>query len=186
MLSYSQYNYVRTYAVAYYGAKEADKSLQNIGYVLHCFSCLHRESRKGVIPPLEQICPECGSKLNIGGPLWLGSLWDEEFCIKTQGEAWSRHLRHQEKILNMLSLIIKEIHAPITYYAIDKLCDKFNLPVPPLSKVINELNKEGYQSVATHFSSKALRTDAPASTLKKILGKLATTSGFKLRETDIR
>ena len=181
MLSYSQYNYVRTYAIASYGAKEADKSLQNIGYMQHCFSCLHRESRIGLIPPPEQICPECGSKLNIGGPLWLGSLWDEEFCIQTQGETWSRHLRHQEKILNTLSLIVKEIHAPITYYAIDKLCDKFNLPAPPLSKVINELNNQGFQGVATHFNSKAIRTDAPANTLKAILVKLTTVpaAGFE-------
>jgi tRNA G26 N,N-dimethylase Trm1 len=77
----------------------------------------------------------------------------------------------------MLSLVAKEIPAPITYYAIDKLCDKFNLPVPSLSKVIDRLSTRGFQAVATHFSSKAVRTDAPAATVKDTLGDLAKVSG---------
>ncbi len=77
----------------------------------------------------------------------------------------------------MLSLITREIHAPVTYYAIDKFCDKFNLPVPSLSKVIDGLTVAGFLAVATHFSSKAVRTNAPAAILKELVAKLTKVSG---------
>jgi len=177
MFSYSDYNYVRTYATASYGAKSADKSVQGMGYILHCFSCFHRESQSGLTPPLRRDCPECGSKLQVAGPLWVGPLWDKGFCARLINEAKRKNLHNKIKILSMLSLITREFHAPVTYYAIDKLCDKFNLPVPSLSKVIDGLTVAGFLAVATHFSSKAVRTNAPAAILKELVAKLAKVSG---------
>jgi tRNA (guanine26-N2/guanine27-N2)-dimethyltransferase len=182
LFSYSDYNYVRTYAVASYGAKQADASVQKMGYVLHCFSCFHRESQVELTSPLRRECPECGSKLRVAGPLWLGALWDEEFCAMLDSEAKRKGVRNTVKILKMLSLVRGELHAPATYYAVDKLCDKFNLPVPPLSKVIGELTSRSFQAVATHFSSKAVRTNAPAAVLKEILTGLAKVSGSRVQE----
>ena len=177
VFSYSDYNYVRTYATASYGAKRADDSVQKMGYVLHCFSCFHRESQPELTPILKRDCPECGSKLQVAGPLWLGSLWDERFCTMLDSEAKRKDVRNKIKILRLLSTVTKEIHAPITYYVIDKMCDKFTLPVPPLSRVIERLSSKGFQVVVTHFSSKAVRTDAPATVLKDTLVDLAKNSG---------
>jgi tRNA (guanine26-N2/guanine27-N2)-dimethyltransferase len=182
VFSYSDYNYVRTYAIASCGAKQADNSVQKMGYILHCFSCFHREDQSGLTSPLRRDCPECGSKLQVAGPLWLGSLWDEEFCVMLDSEAKRKSLRNKIRILKMLSLIAGEIHAPITYYAIDRLCDKFNLPVPSLSKVIKGLTEAGFQAVATHFNSKAVRTNAPATVLKATLTRFAEVSGSRMQE----
>jgi tRNA (guanine26-N2/guanine27-N2)-dimethyltransferase len=176
VFSYSDYNYVRAYATVSYGAKRADISVQKMGYILHCFSCFHRESQLELTPVLRRDCPECGSRLQVAGPLWLGPLWDERFCTMLDSEAKRKKVRNKIKILRLLSLITKEIHAPITYYAIDKLCDKFNLPVPSLSKVTDRLSAKGLQAVPTHFSSKAVRTDAPAKVLKDSLVDLAKIS----------
>jgi tRNA (guanine26-N2/guanine27-N2)-dimethyltransferase len=177
VFSYSDYNYVRTYATASYGAKRADNSVQKMGYIMHCFSCFHRESQLGLTPVLRRDCPKCGSRLQVAGPLWLGSLWDQEFCRMLDSEAMRKSVHSKIKILKLLSLITKEMHAPITYYAIDKLCDKFNLPVPSLSRVMKRLSAKGFQAGATHFSSKAVRTDAPATVLKDSLVDLAKVSG---------
>jgi len=173
--SYSMYNHVRTYATISYSAKQADKSIENMGYILHCFSCFHRESQRGISPPLKRDCPECGSKLQTAGPLWLGSLLNNEFCIKMKDWVRRRKLCNEAKIHRMIALIIEEAEAPITYYVVDKLCDKFNLPVPPLSKIMEELGKQGFQAVATHFSSKGVRTNAPANVARKIVTELAKT-----------
>jgi len=180
VFSYSTYNNVRAYATVGYGAKQADKSIQNMGYILHCFSCFHREQQKGNAQPLKRDCPECGSKLQIAGPLWLGPLWNNKFCERIKDEAKGRNLRHKAKILQMISLIIGEAEASITYYVIDKMCDKFNLPIPSLSKIIAELSKSGFQAVATHFSSKAVRTDAPAGALREIITRLSSSERKKL------
>jgi len=173
LLSYSAYNHVRTYTTVGYGAKQADRSLENMGYILHCFSCFHRENQEGIISPLKRDCPECGSKLQTAGPLWLGPLWNAKFCVEMKDEVMGRKLRNEAKIHQMISLIISEAEAPITYYAVDKLCDKFNLPIPRLSKIIFELRRLGFQAVATHFSSKTVRTDAPARVVREIVTKLA-------------
>ncbi len=173
MFSYSQYNYVRTYASIAYGAKPADKSVRNLGFVLHCFSCFHRETQEGLTPTLRQLCPECGKKLHAAGPLWLSSLWNQDFCIKMRDEVSNRELRNKTKIKHLLSLIIEEANMPITYYAIDKLCDKFNLPVPSLARIISGLNASGFQASRTHFNPKALRTRAPASMLRETVTRLA-------------
>lgn len=186
MFSCSEYNYVRTYATISYNAKQADKCMQNMGYILHCFTCFHRETQKGIISRLKEICPECGSKLQTAGPLWLGSLWNEKFCTNMKDETRRSNLRHKVKIYRMISQISAEAQGPITYYAADKFCDKFNLPTPPLSKIIVELRRSGFEAVATHFNSKAVRTDAPARVLREIVTKLTKISSSEARETNIR
>ncbi|UCE95737.1 MAG: hypothetical protein JSV51_08520 [Candidatus Bathyarchaeota archaeon] len=42
LFSYSSKHYIRLYATVDYGAKEADTSLKNLGFVIHCFSCILR------------------------------------------------------------------------------------------------------------------------------------------------
>jgi len=72
----------------------------------------------------------------------------------------------------MLSLVKNEAEAPVTYYRVDKICDKLNLPIPALKKVLDKIKKEGFQAVPTHFNSRGFRTDAPASIVREIVSKL--------------
>jgi tRNA (guanine26-N2/guanine27-N2)-dimethyltransferase len=174
VFSYSAYNHARTYAFMDYGAKNADKSVQMMGYVLHCFRCFHRETVKGTFSLLKRDCPECGSELSLAGPLWLGELWDERFCAQMQREVRDRNLRLGKKIFKMLSLVIEEAKAPATYYVVDRICDRFNMPIPALSKVIVELRRAGFQAVATHFNTKAVRTNAPAKIVKGVITRLSS------------
>jgi len=178
LFSYSRYNHVRTYVKVGYSAKEADKSMGRMGYILHCFSCFHREIHEGTAAPCIQTCPECGSKLQAAGPLWLGLLWDHEFCSEIRDEIGKRKLHSGSMIHQMMSLIMEEVNAPTTYYVVDKICDRFNLPIPPLSRIMTELRRLGFKAVATHFSSKAVRSDAPATVLKETVSMLARISNM--------
>lgn len=173
MFSYSVYNHIRTYTVVHYGARQADKSVQNMGYIHHCFGCLHREASKGIVPSSMQECPECGSKLSTAGPLWLGRLWDREFSINMKREAKEKILKHKKEILKLIFLSIGEVEAPVTYYVIDKICDKFNLPIPSMSRIVAELKKAGFQVGLTSFNSKAVRTDAPARFIRETVKGLS-------------
>lgn len=176
VFSYSTYNHVRTYAIVAYSAEQTDKSIQNMGYILHCFTCFHRENQRGIALPLKQDCLECGSKLQIAGPLWLGPLWDKKFCISIRDETKKRNLNNNARIHQIISLTIGEAEAPTTFYVIDKICDKFNIPIPSLSKIIIELRTSGFQAVTTHFKSRGVRTDAPASVVREIVTKLTKIS----------
>jgi len=173
LFSYSAYNHVRTFALLSYGAKEADKSVGAMGYVLHCYECFHRETTKGFVSLLKRDCPECGSRLHTSGPLWLEKMWDERFSVRMREEVKKRNLPLGEKIFKMLSLIIEESKAPATYYVIDKICDRFNLPIPPLSNTIGELRKIGFQAAATHFKTKAVRTNASATVVREVVTRLS-------------
>ena len=88
-------------------------------------------------------------------------------------EAKERSMKQEKRILKTLALVQNEAEAQVTYYAVDKICDKLNLPVPPQKKVLDRLRKEGFQAVLTHFNSRGFRTDAPADTIKEIITELA-------------
>jgi tRNA (guanine26-N2/guanine27-N2)-dimethyltransferase len=172
VFSYSAHNYVRIYVLLKYGAKEADKSIGEMGYVQHCFACFHRHVAYCINSCLEKVCPECGSKLSSAGPLWLGQLWNKQFCDKLRKQVRTSDLRLKQQILRLLFLTLGESDAPMTYFVVDKLCDKLGLAIPSFLKVVDELRKRGYEAVPTHFSPKALRTNAPARVIKEILCQL--------------
>jgi tRNA (guanine26-N2/guanine27-N2)-dimethyltransferase len=173
LFSYSIDHYIRVYAVVGYGAKVADKSVKQMGYILHCFSCFHRETVLGITTPPKQNCPVCGAKLSTAGPLGLGQIADKKFCKIIEKEAVD-NFREKKKLQKILSLVQNEAKAPVTYYAVDKICDKLNLPVPPQKKVLDKLREEGYHAGLTHFKSRGFRTDAPSNIIKMIITDLAT------------
>ncbi|MCW4016476.1 MAG: tRNA (guanine(10)-N(2))-dimethyltransferase [Candidatus Bathyarchaeota archaeon] len=172
MFSHSIDHYIRVYAVVSYGAKVADESVQQMGYILHCFSCFHRETSSGIVAPLKHVCPVCGAKLSVAGPLWPGRIADKEFSSMMEKELEKRSFRQEKKLKKILALVKNEAEAPSTYYAVDKICDKLNLPVPPQKKVLDKLKEQGFQAVLTHFNSRGFRTDAPADIVKKIVTQL--------------
>jgi tRNA (guanine26-N2/guanine27-N2)-dimethyltransferase len=179
--SHSTDHYVRVYAIIKHGAKMADEILKNMGYILHCFECFHRETAKTLfIIERSGKCSECGSKLSIAGPLWLGKIVDEKFCNLVEEELEKRTFRLKKRLEKILNLIKGEINAPITYYVVDKICDKLALPTPPIKRVYEALKKEDFQAALTHFTSKGLRTDAPAMVITKLLRRTnANMTSFK-------
>lgn len=172
VFSHSVEHYVRVYAVMNHGAKMTDRSLTNMGYVLHCFNCFHRESIKGLsIIGHAGKCPECDSKLTVGGPLWLGKIFDQSFCQLMEEATKRGNLRNKERIQRILTLAKNETEAPIGYYVVDKLCDALNLPVPSVKNVAETLRKEGLQACLTHFNPKGIKSNASATKMKEIVKK---------------
>jgi tRNA (guanine26-N2/guanine27-N2)-dimethyltransferase len=173
VFSHSTAHYIRIYAIAEHGAKKADESIKNMGYILHCFKCLHREPVKGLSAFRQSAkCVECGSKIDFAGPLWLGKIFDGEFCELMEKEAKHRALRHGKEIRKILALAKNEIEAPITYYMLDKLCNKLALPAPSTKRVLEALKDEGFKAYLTPFNSKGIRTDASSANMKEILQRL--------------
>jgi tRNA (guanine26-N2/guanine27-N2)-dimethyltransferase len=173
MFSHSTDHYIRTYATISHSAKKANENIKNMGYIFHCFKCYHREAQKQFFSIYNGKCKECASKIDFAGPLWLGKLFDNGFCRLMEKEALQRKFRLKGYILKILDTIRKEIDAPITYYVTDKLSGHLTVPVPPIKTLYKLLMNNGYKTSLTHFSSKGLRTEAPAKEVKKII-KLIT------------
>jgi tRNA (guanine26-N2/guanine27-N2)-dimethyltransferase len=173
VFSHRAEHYIRLYATIKYGAKSADEALTNMGYILHCFKCFHRESVKGLFAATRpEKCVECDSRLTVGGPLWLGELSNVEFLELMEEEVDRKTFKNRERIRKMLLLMRTEVNGPISYYVVDKLCDSLNLPVPSVKKVVETLRKNGFQASLTHFNPRGIRSDVPASRIRGMLCEL--------------
>jgi tRNA (guanine26-N2/guanine27-N2)-dimethyltransferase len=165
---HSTAHYVRVYAEIGYGAKKADQSLRSMGYVLHCFNCLHRETVTTLLSQNVE-CPECGSRMDFAGPLWLGGIFDKRFCEAMTEENGHRAFRNSTIIAKMLSLTVDEAETPPTYYVLDKLSEKLGLPAPSVAGILVSLKEKGYGAVPTHFNSRGIRTNASAHVMQELL-----------------
>ncbi|MEM2433435.1 MAG: tRNA (guanine(10)-N(2))-dimethyltransferase [Candidatus Bathyarchaeia archaeon] len=163
LFSHAARHCIRLYALIEYGAKKADGSLENMGYIFHCFKCLYREPTKGMLPLNHSSrCPTCNSPLKAAGPLWLGEISNRDFCKSIEENM--KIIKHEnDKIARLISLIKEEAEAPITYYVVDNICEKIRAPTPPLKEVINNIEEAGFRAFRTHLHDRGIKTDAPAS-----------------------
>jgi tRNA (guanine26-N2/guanine27-N2)-dimethyltransferase len=169
LFSHSTDHYIRAYVEIGYGAKKGDESLQNMGYVLHCFNCLHRETAAKPFTAQVEHCPECRSGMDFAGPLWLGSIFDRGFCEALVGENKRRPFRNSTRIGKLLSLARDEVDVPLTYYVIDRVSGKLGLPAPSVASVLEALRERGFQAVPTHFNSRGVRTEASAFAVREVV-----------------
>lgn len=172
LFSHCSDHYIRVYTQIGYGCQKADESLKNMGYVLHCFNCLHRETATKPFPDAAAKCPECSSKMEYAGPLWLGKIFDKAFCESMLEENGRRAFRNSGKITKLLTLTREEAEMHPTYYVLDRLSGKFGLPAPSMAAFFGALHDRGFTAVATHFNPRGVRTNAPASVMQEILRKI--------------
>ncbi|MCW4017316.1 MAG: tRNA (guanine(10)-N(2))-dimethyltransferase [Candidatus Bathyarchaeota archaeon] len=171
LFSHCSDHYIRVYAQIGYGCQKADESLKNMGYVLHCFNCLHRETATKPFPDAAAKCPECGNKMNYAGPLWIGKIFDTHFIdLMIEGNLHTA-FRSSGKITKLLSLTHEEADAPLTYFVLDKMSGKFGLPAPSVAAFFQTLKNNGYVAVATHFNSRGVRTNASSFVMKEMVQK---------------
>ena len=169
VFSHSTAHYVRVYAEIGYGAKKADESIRSLGYVLHCFNCLHRETTNSLFGRDSEECPECGVRMDYAGPLWLGKIFDKQFCAVMTEENAHRPLRNSAKITKLLCLTIDEAEESPTYYVLDKLSAKLGLPTPPVDTILRALRDRGFQAVPTHFNTRGIKSNSSAQTMQGIV-----------------
>jgi tRNA (guanine26-N2/guanine27-N2)-dimethyltransferase len=166
LLSHSTDHYTRTYLRTSSGAKNTDESVKQVGYIIHCPYCEHRQLKTGIAASLPEKCPFCGGDTKIAGPLWCGKIQSKEFAAQTLENA---KVNGDNRIIKLLSTILEEADAPATYYNLHRLCDQHNLPCPALGKVIQMLREKGYLVTRTHFNNHSLRTNAPISEIMRII-----------------
>ena len=83
-------------------AKNADESLKQTGYILHCFNCMHRETANKIFGKSDQ-CPECGAKMDYAGPLWIGNISDPTFIEQIIKENQNTAFKNSAKITKLLT-----------------------------------------------------------------------------------
>lgn len=175
LFSHSTRHYTRLYVLIEYGAKRANETLKNMGYILHCFKCFYRKAHQDILLAGHDVkCPECGSTLRAAGPLWLGGIADEGFCSMLEENLRREDFSHISREARRIIFLMKsEVNMPITYYVVDKICDKISIPTPPLKDIILHLSSANYRASRTHFHAKGIKTDAPASMVIEVIKRVA-------------
>ncbi len=175
LFSHCSDHYIRAYSQIDYGAQKADESIKNLGYILHCFHCLHRETATHLFA-INPKCPECGAQMDYAGPLWIGKIFDAQFIELMLTENAHVAFKNSGKINKLLSLAKEEADAPPTYYVLDRVSKKLRLPASPVAALFQALNEAGFQAVHTHFNTQGVRTNANATDMQKIMKKIVATA----------
>lgn len=169
--SHSTDHYVRAYAVLEHGSQGASRSLEEMGYILHCPRCLNRRTAHRIRDIGDGVCDECGGPMAVAGPLWLGPLSEASFCEEMIEEAERRGLR-RGRLMRLLRLIRSEAGYPPTFFDVDKVAELLGLPSLPTDGLIRVLRREGYRASRTHFHPRGVKTDAPVGAVKEALRRL--------------
>ena len=171
-MSHSTEHYMRLYLEIKKGSKRTDESLKNLGYISHCKHCLHRQTSNGLASPIDDVCPVCGEKLIHAGPLWLGSIQDKEFIQKMIDEAENKKINTEKEALKLLNKCLVEADAPVSFYDVHSICKSLKVSAPKFDLILDELEKNGFKAIRTHFNPIGIKSDAGIENIKKILEKL--------------
>lgn len=175
VFSHASDHYARLYAAVTKGKTAANISVRSLGFIEYCRHCLRRSPR-GSMESARTACEECGSRITIGGPIWLGRLWNKVTITRMIAHVPELMSSRLSEIQNLLARIDEECEAPPFYHRIDALSEKLRIRPPRLSSVIDTLHENGYRVSRTHFDPNGFRTDAPNRHILSILRSLANKS----------
>jgi tRNA (guanine26-N2/guanine27-N2)-dimethyltransferase len=170
--SHSSEHYMRLYLQVEKGAKQADESLKNMGFIIHCRKCLFRNPINGLAPHIPDKCPECGEKTQVGGPLWLGEIQDPEFIEGMISLAEEKEIKTEKKVLKLLNRCLEESKMPATFYDLHGVCKKLKISAPPILDVMESLEAENFLVSRTHYNPTAIKTNAPLNKIEEVIQRL--------------
>jgi tRNA (guanine26-N2/guanine27-N2)-dimethyltransferase len=169
LFGYYADHYVRTYLQIKQGAKPADATLAEMGYILNCPRCLRRVSVKGSYLKASRTCGACGGQMVVGGPMWLGETADGGFLGGMLAKVGSSGVAWEPRLENLMNMIRDEVGLPPAFYSLDELCSRLRISSLPLDFVLEKLRGAGFKASRTHFHERGLRTDAGVSDLESLL-----------------
>ncbi|MCS7097308.1 MAG: tRNA (guanine(10)-N(2))-dimethyltransferase [Candidatus Methanomethylicia archaeon] len=164
LLCYMRSHYARIFACFKLDVEEANKSIMKIGYIAFCSKCLYRCVFEGFIPQLIVNCPNCNSKLEFSGPLWIENIFDVNFIVKLKNKCYADHL-----ISKFLDILHTEASGPPTFYVLDEFSRRLKISSPNVDDIIEKIRSNGYFASKTHFHVKGIRTNAPLSIIYDVV-----------------
>ena len=171
ILSHATRHYYRVYLEVLPGAKNADKAIDELGYINHCNACGHRSFEYGLAVRNHKKCPSCGTVPKIAGPLWLGKLHESSFCSEVLESIDTLELNTKQKAKRLVELCKEELSNP-TFYDQHIICKKLGISAQNMDILIDSLLKEGFQASRTHFTGTSFKTNAKMDQIKSIVHSL--------------
>ncbi|MHA1683127.1 MAG: hypothetical protein ACTSUE_19465 [Promethearchaeota archaeon] len=176
LITVAKRHYVKAIIQTQFGATKANRNLDDIGYILHCFNCSHREIyRLDEMPAMMERthCTHCKSKnVKMGGPMWIGQIQDREFCRGMLDNMEKLvNFRITRELINIIRLCSQEIDV-VTSHDIHAICKQLQRGPPTLEKIMEKLAGEGYVASRSQSNLYAIKTDASRDTIIKITSEI--------------
>ncbi|ASJ03188.1 tRNA (guanine(10)-N(2))-dimethyltransferase [Thermococcus profundus] len=149
LLAYYRDHYFRAFLRLRSGARKADGSLNQLGYLW--------QRENGEFFYETAFLPQNRGK--VYGPMWLGPLKDQGFVEDVLKGAGESELAHK-KTLKFLEVLREELDVPF-HYDTHAIARRNGLELRKVKAVVEELKNRGYAATRTHFSPTAVKTDAP-------------------------
>lgn len=161
LLTHATEHYVRTYLRVLHGAKLADRCLEKMGYIEHCFAC---GSFRAAAEPKAEPCENCGGDTVQAGPLWLGKIQDR----KTLEIAVPYADGINKSAGKLLESCRNEVDVPM-YYDHHRLCRRLGITPKKVDQLVEALRETGWRASRTHFTGLGVKTDAGVREVDEIL-----------------
>lgn len=139
---------------------------KNIGYIAHCRSCGNRHTT----PDQIQNCTLCAHKVELAGPLWIGSLFEKDFVVQMLENIPDYSDKKCEKSLRKALL---ESEMPACYYTLDEIAQMLKSAPIPLEQIILRLQQNGFSASPTSFNPTGFRTDCKIDKIKELFSAQA-------------
>ncbi|KON30106.1 hypothetical protein AC482_04705 [miscellaneous Crenarchaeota group-15 archaeon DG-45] len=177
LFSFAADHYVRLYAALERGAGRADRALEDMGFLLHCPGCLER--RPASVDELggSGRCGACGSRMMVGGPMWLGELADPAFCDVMLAVSDGSALSSNRRLMGLIGLVRGEVGFKPGFYNVDTFCSRLGVASASMDDVLSALVEAGLGAARTHFHRRGVKTDASAAEVENVLKGLPGRAG---------
>ncbi|MCK4928225.1 MAG: tRNA (guanine(10)-N(2))-dimethyltransferase [Methanosarcinales archaeon] len=179
LLTHVTRHYVRVYLEIIRGVSRADSTMEKLGFIAHCFHCGFRSWEYGLTPESTpkprsaslSVCPNCGKSLKFAGPLWLGTIQEQDFCSMVLDELKHRKSGKCKDAVKIIEFCKDEIDIP-TYYDQHWLCKQNKISAGPIDELVEVLTSAGFNASRTHFAGTGFKTDADLDNINKLLHQL--------------
>jgi tRNA (guanine26-N2/guanine27-N2)-dimethyltransferase len=174
IFSHSTRHYMRVYFKSEPGAVKTNNILKKIGYISHCSKCGYFSTH------IDEHCDNCNADNDVAGPLWLGPLWDKSLLKKMHLQIYENAKKAKAKTTSFKHTPANELLTSIYrgeaqinqigFFDLHKLASRLKLKeIPRTKEVTYKLEAKGYKVSRTHFTDKAIKTNAPHKEVIKIL-----------------
>lgn len=146
----------QTYRVMLRLLKNQCLTADNYGFLGYCHHCGNYQivswRKLGKV-----ICHNDSQPLTLTGPMWLGSLHNQEYLgrLLTLAQEWNWLER-----IKLLNVMIAEVDLPPYFYTLSEIGRRGRIDIPKRSHLIRRLEDLGYRASPTHINAQAIKTDA--------------------------
>jgi len=164
------HHFVKIAALISRGKKEADKFWRKIGWISFCPVCHDFSISLSVhrIPGLR--CERDQREKEPLGPLWLGTIFNEEFCNNMLDVLGKLDIerKNAEKIKRILEWELA-LSEQILFYDTHEIAKRLKISPPAVNYVLEKLKSKGFMASRTHFNPRAVRTNAMYENIVELL-----------------